>query len=76
MENLLFALWIVSGGTINGGALSQPEIKAYFKTSQDCQRVGELVDKLVKQDFRMEKGLRYQCIQANYSFPVTKGTTK
>jgi hypothetical protein len=73
MEELLFALWIVSGGTVNNGALTQPEIKAYFKTAEDCQRVGVLVDTLTRKQDRMSAGVPYQCIPARYSLPVTKG---
>ena len=76
MEELLFALWIVAGGPVNGGALAQPEIKAYFKTVEDCQRVGVLVDTLTRKSHRLSDGVPYQCVQAKYFLPVNKGTQK
>ena len=65
MEVLVWALWIVAGGHVNGGGLAQPEIKAYFTTADECQRVGAMVNKLtLTQDGA--KNRPYQCIQAKY----------
>lgn len=62
MEILVWALWIVSGAHSSG--LAQPEIKAYFTTAAECERVGDLVKKLSGNVPRP-----YQCIQARYWIP-------
>lgn len=40
---LIWALWIASGGSVNGGYLRQPSIAAYFQSEKECVRVLELV---------------------------------
>jgi len=70
MEVLVWALWIVSGGVVNSGGLAQPEVKAYFSSVEECQRVGALVSKL-SQGVDRTGNRPYQCIQAKYWIPVT-----
>lgn len=73
MEVLLWALWIVAGGPVNSGRLTQPEIQAYFASAEECQRVGKIVANLaVSSDGENRnplKSLQYQCVQAKYWVP-------
>lgn len=64
--SLVWALWIVSGGKVNSGNLSQPQVSAYFVTQEECQRVGELVNKLSDPGGQYKGGNTFQCIQARY----------
>jgi len=68
---MLWALWIIAGGSVNGGYLTQPAPVAYFKTVEECQRVANNVVKLSgaitsdgKPYYRMSH--RTQCIQGEY----------
>lgn len=54
---LIWALWIASGGSVNGGYLRQPSIAAYFQSEKECVRVLELVHPQTRWA---------QCIQAEY----------
>ena len=69
MTKLVWALWIVTGGYVNSGHLSNPEIKGYFETAPECMRVAKLVDNLSVWNNGQEHHIRYQCIQANYFIP-------
>lgn len=56
---ILWALWIVSGGLVNSGDLKQPQISAYFGTQEECVRVLRDVQKLAPTK-------TMQCIGAKY----------
>ena len=68
---LIWALWIVSGGYVNSGYLSQVEVKAYFTDVKECSRVGKVIDDLavIDRGNGKEHLIRYQCVQASYIFP-------
>jgi len=57
--DLIWALWIASGGIVNGGYLSQPAPVAYFYKLEECERVRLAVKKL--------SNATSQCIQAAYN---------
>lgn len=66
MEIVVWALWIVAGGQVNGYAMVQPKIEAYFTTSEECQRVGKMVGELT---WPLAKDRKFECIQAKYWMP-------
>lgn len=60
---LLWGLWVISGGPVNSGSLTQvnPPV-AYFQTVQECEVVREHLRNL-------RPGRTSQCIQARYMVP-------
>lgn len=60
---LLWALWIFSGGHVNGGGLLDAHVAAYFVTREECERVQGFVN----QGLVDARGQRVtQCIQGAY----------
>lgn len=59
MAATLWALWIISGGFVNGGTLTDPTVAAYFESKEDCLRVLAAVQALAPTK-------TMQCIQSRY----------
>lgn len=59
MIGTFWALWIISGGYVNGGTLTDPTIAAYFQNKDECLRVHAAVQALAPTK-------TMQCIQAQY----------
>jgi hypothetical protein len=57
---LIWALWLVGGGRVNSGYLTQPYVAATFATAEECERVGKLVVAWVGNN------RPHYCIQARY----------